>query len=80
MNESELLKKFLSGYPESFHPLDMKRFAAYAVACACNNVHFDGDSLRAHGLDEECVEAYESAFGWIREAYNILMDEGMIEP
>lgn len=80
MNEQELFRAFVGGFPESLHPLDMRRFAAYALACAENGHYINLDEMLENGISQESVELFETAFTWIREAYGCLKASGRIVP
>lgn len=62
MNEKELLRNFLGGYPETSHPKDRKRFISYAAECVRNGHYIDTDAMRMNGMSEESIERYETAF------------------
>lgn len=70
MTKEELLSQFLSGFPNSTHPYDRKRFVDYAVACAKEDCDIDVDAMRSHGLEEMKIHEYELAYGWIRDVCN----------
>ena len=78
MNENDLFRAFLGGFPDSMHPLDMRRFVAYAFSCAENNHYIDTDGMRSGGVSEESMEVYENAFTWIRETCDYLRSQGRI--
>lgn len=77
MNENDLLKLFLGGFPNSDHPYDRERFLKYAITCIRNNHNLDLSALRNKGLSEERIEEYQIAFEWIREAYCFLTSESL---
>lgn len=71
MTKDELLTAFLGGFPESSHPLDMKRFVKYAIACIDESSYLDIEAMREK-ISVEKISEYESAYSWIREAYEII--------
>lgn len=75
MNEKDLLKSFLNGFPNSDHPFDRRRFAKYAISCIENNHELDVKALRDSGLTDERIEEYSIAFSWIRDAYDCLLSK-----
>lgn len=73
MNEIDLLKSFLGGFPNSDNSIDRERFVKYAIACIKNNHLPDLKALKDKGLSEERVEEYSIAFEWIRDTYDYLL-------
>lgn len=72
MNENDLLKSFLGGFPNSDHPFDRERFLKYAISCIMDNHSLDLSAFRDEKMSEERIEEYQIAFEWIRETYNFL--------
>lgn len=75
MNEKELLKQFLNGFPESTHPKDSERFIAYAVECVKNDHYIDIGEMSSHNISEERIGELQIAFDWIRYTYLYLSKE-----
>lgn len=69
----ELLKDFLSKFPNSPHPYDRGRFLKYALACAKIEGTINTDAMLDGGVTTENIEKYEVAYGWIRETYDFIM-------
>lgn len=72
MNENELLNIFLRGCPNSTGERDRQNFALYALECVKNDHYIDIEAMRKHGVTNEYAERYESAFGWIKIAYQMM--------
>jgi hypothetical protein len=75
---SELLEKFLGGFPESAHPTDEKRFMAYALECAEQHASIDSDRMRERGVSDETIDRLETAYDWIRLTYDYLVEQGRL--
>lgn len=73
MNKEELLNSFLSAFPNSAHPLDNKRFVAYAVQCAIEHTTIDSESI-GEKVSSERLKVLESAYSWIRQSVDYIQE------
>lgn len=73
MNREELLDSFLSAFPDSTHPLDSKRFVAYAVQCAIEQSTIDSERI-GEKVSSERLNVLESAYSWIRETVDYIQE------
>lgn len=63
--ESELLRVFLSHWPESYHPADEKRFVTWAIKAHRHGVGFPRQEFEESGMTEEAVDYYQNAFRFV---------------
>ena len=73
MEKEELLKNFLGAFPESSHPLDTRRFVAYAVQCAIEQDSID-EKLIGQKVSQERLNCLNTAYSWIRETVDYIRE------
>ena len=80
--ESESVKRlfvsWISGYPESFHPLDMARWAELAFTALENDIDID-----LYNIEEEVplylddnIEHYMNLYYSMKDLYNLMKKNG----
>lgn len=73
MGKEELLKSFLGGFPETTHPLDTRRFVAYAVQCAIEQDTIDEKQI-GKKVCQKRLHDLETAYSWIRETIDYIRE------
>lgn len=69
---NELKEQWLSAFPDSTHPLDLRRFIRYAVALARVNGGLDHTEMERSGISEERREEYQRQYEFLREVLAVL--------
>ena len=68
----ELKQQWLSGFPNSTHSLDTKRFIRYAIELAKVDGSLDFNEMRERGISEGLVEDYQRKYEFLRDVLDVL--------
>lgn len=71
---NELKEQWLSAFPDSTHPLDLRRFIRYAVALARVDGGLDHTEMERRGISEKRIEEYQRQYEFLREVL-VVLDE-----
>lgn len=74
MELNELKEQWLSAFPDSAHPLDMRRFIRYAIALAKENGTLDHIEMTRRGISSQRTEDYQRYYEFLREVLLVLDD------
>lgn len=75
MELKELKEQWLSGFPDSYHELDQKRFIRYAVALARANGSLDHDEMERRGISHLHREEYQRQYEFLRYVLDVLDEQ-----
>ncbi len=71
-NINELKEQWLSAFPNSAHPLDIKRFVRYAVELAKLNGQLDLAEMESRGISRPRREEYQRQYEFLRLVLDVL--------
>lgn len=63
---------WLSAFPDSTHPLDIKRFIRYAVELAKENGTLDHSEMESRGVSPHRREEYQRQYEFLRYVLEVL--------
>lgn len=69
---NELKEQWLSAFPNSAHPLDIKRFVRYAVELAKVNGALDLAEMKSRGISPRRREEYQRQYEFLRLVLDVL--------
>lgn len=75
MELEELKEQWLSAFPDSTHPMDVRRFIRYAIALAREEGGLDHAEMERRGISRERREDYQSEYEFIREVLFVLDEQ-----
>lgn len=68
----ELKETWLSAFPDSTHPLDIKRFIRYAVELAKVDGTLDHSEMESRGINPHRREEYQRQYEFLRYVLEVL--------
>lgn len=68
----ELKETWLSAFPDSTHPLDIKRFIRYAVELAKENGQVYHSEMENRGISPHRQEEYQRQYEFLRYVLQVL--------
>lgn len=72
---NELKEQWLSAFPDSTHPLDIKRFIRYAIALARENGELDHVEMESRGISRPRREEYQRQYEFLRLVLDVLGEQ-----
>lgn len=72
---NELKEQWLSAFPDSTHPLDIKRFIRYAIALARENGELDLAEMESRGISRPRREEYQRQYEFLRLVLDVLGEQ-----
>lgn len=75
MDLNELKEIWLSAFPDSTHPLDLRRFIRYAIALAREDGALDHQEMAARGISEKRIQDYQRQYEFLREVLTVLDEQ-----
>ena len=72
---NELKEQWLSAFPDSTHPLDIKRFIRYAIALARENGELDLAEMESRGISRPRREEYQRQYEFLRLVLDVLDEQ-----
>ena len=68
----ELKQRWLSGFQDSSHVLDRKRFIRYAVELAKTSGTLDNEEMERRGISRPRMEEYQRLYEFLRVVLEVL--------